>query len=621
MFNSIRNTMTVIFVTLAVVPIIIFSLILAQLGVRTLEDEAINTQADVARLAHSEISSLVTERINQLQLVTKVRSLTSLGEAEQRQIMSSLLTFDDAYKELVLLDTEGQEVLRLARDTAFVVSELTSRADQAEFLEPVATHETYSSPVQFDEVTSEPLIILAIPIINLRSNQVEGVLAAEFRFRIVWELINVDFGGTENEVYVTDASGLVVAHPVSSVVLRGARVDLPSADGRTVGLSGNDVILARTTLQIGGQEFFVVAERSASDALNLANTGLQVVIVVTIATLIVATITVILVVRRIVTPIEQLSVVASKIGKGNQEARATVKGRDELSELAKSFNTMAETVQQREQALNDLNQSLELRVEERTFELKNSRDEALAAQRIANENSRLKSEFLSMMSHELRTPMNAIEGFTSIMLKHMGGAEYNDKTERYINKVQSNSQRLLGLINDFLDLSRIESGRLELAHSPMSPYDMAQKWQDNLSVLAEDKGLDFEVSVDPNLPETLYGDEESLSKIAINLLGNAIKFTQAGSVSLSLEKRDNQMVLEVTDTGMGIPPHAREFVFEEFRQVDQSSKREHGGTGLGLTIVQKLAREMGGTITLQSEVGVGSTFTVLLPIQTEKQYA
>lgn len=241
------------------------------------------------------------------------------------------------------------------------------------------------------------------------------------------------------------------------------------------------------------------------------------------------------------------------------------------------------------------------------------------AKRLADENSRLKSEFLATMSHELRTPLNAIEGFTGIILNRMAGADFNEKTERYLHKIDSNSRRLLGLINDFLDLSRIESGRLELAYLPISPLQMAEQWQNNLGSLAEQKGLTFQAIIDPNLPETMYGDEESLSKIAVNLAGNAIKFTETGSVTLSLQKRGDQLELEVRDTGIGIPPHAREFIFEEFRQVDQSSKRKYGGTGLGLAIVQKLTRAMGGTVTLQSEVGVGSVFTVLIPIQAERQ--
>jgi len=281
--------------------------------------------------------------------------------------------------------------------------------------------------------------------------------------------------------------------------------------------------------------------------------------------------------------------------------------KNELGALGESFNQMADAVQQRKKELEDVNESL-----------KKARDEALAAQRIANENSRLKSEFLSTMSHELRTPMNAIEGFTGIMLKRMAGVEYNEKAERYLQKVQSNSRRLLALINDFLDLSRIESGRLELANLPYSPKEMAQKWRDNLVVLADEKGLRFDVKVDDNLPDSIHGDEESISKIAINLIGNAIKFTETGAVTVNVEKQDENMAIIVQDTGIGIPPHAREFIFDEFRQVDQSSKRVHGGTGLGLAIVQKLTREMGGTVTLQSEMGVGSTFTVVLPLQIEQ---
>ncbi len=322
---------------------------------------------------------------------------------------------------------------------------------------------------------------------------------------------------------------------------------------------------------------------------------------------------------RIIANLRQLQDTAHQIGDGEYTVRANTETYNELAEVGKVLNKMADSVLEREQSLNTANEALNQHV----VDLQEARDEALASKRIADENSRLKSEFLSMMSHELRTPMNAIEGFTSIILKKMAGVEYNPKAERYLGKIQSNSQRLLALINDFLDLSRIESGRLELAHLPMSPTEMAQKWQENLSVLADNKGLEFTVSVDPALPETLYGDEESITKIAINLVGNAIKFTEAGSVGLSLEQHGDQLKMQVADTGIGIPPHARDFIFDEFRQVDQSSKRQYGGTGLGLSIVHKLAREMGGTVTLESEVGVGSTFTVTLPIHIveEKQLA
>jgi signal transduction histidine kinase len=241
-----------------------------------------------------------------------------------------------------------------------------------------------------------------------------------------------------------------------------------------------------------------------------------------------------------------------------------------------------------------------------------------AAKRLADENSRLKSEFLSTMSHELRTPLNAIEGFTGIVLNRIGGTDFNGKTERYLTRIRANSQRLLHLINDFLDLSRIEAGRLELANQPFSPHRLAERWQDEIGILAEKKGLQFELDYDSALPETAYGDEEAISKIALNLLGNAIKFTEQGKVKLTLTRNSDMWDMAVEDTGIGIPPHAREFIFEEFRQADQSSSRKYGGTGLGLAIVQKYARAMGGSVNVKSELGKGSTFTVSLPLKTTR---
>ena len=313
-----------------------------------------------------------------------------------------------------------------------------------------------------------------------------------------------------------------------------------------------------------------------------------------------------------------LQAAAQSVAEGEYDQQVSVAGQDELGQLAHSFNLMADAIQQRETSLNDLNQSLEQRVAERTVELKEARDEALAAQRIANENSRLKSEFLATMSHELRTPLNAIEGFTSIMLSGMG-VELSPRAEDMVKRVAANSRRLLHLINDFLDLSRIEAGRLELVNSPVSPRNMAQKWNREVGVLGEGKGIEFDINVDPELPEMLLGDEDALSKITLNLLSNAFKFTHEGRVSLDLQRADGHWMISVSDTGIGIPPHAREYIFDEFRQVDSSSKRLYGGTGLGLSLVQKLARAMGGNVTVRSEVGEGSTFTVTLPLEAAEE--
>lgn len=372
----------------------------------------------------------------------------------------------------------------------------------------------------------------------------------------------------------------------------------PTIDSQSVGVFTFADRLARA--------MNTLAEQEIANARNLA-IGI---FVITLLFLIASIITV----NNTVRALNRLTTAADQLRRGDLNTRVEVGRVDELVVVGNTFNEMAHAIQQREGELSDLNRQLEARVEERTIELKLARDEALAAQQVALDNSRLKSEFLSTMSHELRTPLNAIEGFTSIMLSGMG-IELSPRAEDMVQRVSANSKRLLYLINDFLDLSRIESGRLELVKSPISPQAMAQKWKREVGVLAEKKGLDFVVTIDPDLPATLLADEDALSKITVNLLSNAFKFTHQGKVTLDLKRRDNNWLIIVSDTGIGIPSHAREYIFDEFRQVDGSSKRLYGGTGLGLSLVQKLARAMGGSVLLQSEMGQGSTFTVSLPLE------
>lgn len=285
------------------------------------------------------------------------------------------------------------------------------------------------------------------------------------------------------------------------------------------------------------------------------------------------------------------------------EPPATLKlpdmGQDEIGELGRWFNRFLDNLIAREQT--------EAERERLIAELQ-------LATELAQESSRLKSEFLATVSHELRTPLNAIEGLTNIMLAGMG-VDLSPMARDMVGRIGSNSKRLLHLINDFLDITRIESGRLNLVQTPLAVSDLIEKWRSAVSVLKENKRLDFEIELDPSLPPTIIGDEEALSKIVLNLLDNAFKFTHSGKVSLHLSQPNNQLTIVVSDSGIGIPLYALGYIFDEFRQVDQSSKRLYGGTGLGLAIVRKLVTVLGGSISVQSEVGNGSTFTVVLPVR------
>lgn len=237
------------------------------------------------------------------------------------------------------------------------------------------------------------------------------------------------------------------------------------------------------------------------------------------------------------------------------------------------------------------------------------------AQKAATEANRLKTEFLATMSHELRTPLNAIIGFSDLMMGGVTG-ELNERQVDYINRILNNSERLLALINDILDVAKIEAGRLEIVEAPFSPSGLVKRIQSQLQSIAEAKKLTFKTYLDADLPERLIGDEHRLEQILTNLVSNAIRFTETGSVEVRLARAgDEAWMIHVKDTGVGIPAHALEYIFDEFRQVDGSTQREHGGTGLGLAVVKKLALLMNGKVSVESEVGRGSVFTIRLPLK------
>jgi two-component system, sensor histidine kinase len=236
---------------------------------------------------------------------------------------------------------------------------------------------------------------------------------------------------------------------------------------------------------------------------------------------------------------------------------------------------------------------------------------AMAAEAAAKETNQFKDQFLAIMSHELRTPLNAIIGFLGLMAMSKG---LDERSTHLVRRARANSERLLSLINDILDLSKIESGRLELIPSPVSIRELAGRWESQMDVLARQKGVNFVVNIDPSLPDRLSVDEDAITKICTNLMSNAFKFTEKGEVSLKMHSKDKQWIIEVHDTGIGIPAHMHNKIFEAFRQVDGSSQRAYGGTGLGLSIVERLCKAMNGGIRLSSVVGEGSTFTVTLPL-------
>ncbi len=287
----------------------------------------------------------------------------------------------------------------------------------------------------------------------------------------------------------------------------------------------------------------------------------------------------------IIGPVKQIEARLNQVAAGDFKQRVHVVNRDELGALVANVNQMCE-------------------------ELGRVYEQLEAA-------SKHKSQFLANMSHELRTPLNAILGYTELILDNIYG-EMPEKARAVLDRLQANGRHLLGLINDVLDLSKIEAGQLTLSLDEYSLSDVVHGVISAVEPLAAEKRLTFKAEVAPDLP-TGHGDERRLSQVLLNLVGNAIKFTDAGEVAIRASATNAAFTVAVCDTGAGISAADQVKIFEEFQQADSSITRKKGGTGLGLSIAKRIIEMHDGRIWVESEPGKGSTFYFTLPVRVEAQ--
>jgi HAMP domain-containing protein len=348
--QTIQTRLTTAFIGLAVGPLLIVGVLAIWQGL-SYQKESIRLQQQLAERVSVEVEGFITGLENDLRLAVKLQGVQNLGDRQNFSSLSLLLSFNNVYEELALLDNNGNELNKVARLEIITDDGLDNRAGTPDFEIPFTTGQTYFSPVRFDASTGEPLLTISIPIFDERLGEPQGALSAVVRLKSIWDLIAQIPLGNHQSVYIVDSDGRIVAHRNPSVVLRGTTFSLPANPGVSTGLDAKTVILAMDEIKLGGQTLTIVAEQALSEALELPINLLKTTLAVSFFSFASAGLIGLRSVRRIVKPIQDLAATAHAIRDGDLTRQAPVDQSDEVGELAETFNTMTAQLHQTMQGL------------------------------------------------------------------------------------------------------------------------------------------------------------------------------------------------------------------------------------------------------------------------------
>lgn len=581
-----------------------------------LRTQASQNLASIANDRASKIEAYARGKLREIQFLAAqpyMPGLVAQGQnASEQEALLSFLRNVGGYYNLFLFSQGGQLLFTQNAGDA-PTTELLRTVDRTRTLMSAEL-----SDYTFDPVTKTPAVYVAAPIFG-PGGAISGVVAARLRNEEIYRVVN-DYGSLgrtgETVVVQTEGNRVVVVLPLRHKPEAAFRLSFsanqaPSAFAAAV----EGVRLQTVTEDYRGQKVLAVSRYlpslgwglvvkiDASEIFAPAEHLLQGVLIGGAIFFLLFALGAHAAAQSLNRPLRSLTLAARKIEDGDLSARAGLEERqDELGYLGQAFDGMANRMEEATENLRETNALLEQKVAERTTDLNAKTNEAERA-------SRAKSEFLANMSHELRTPLNGILGYAQIL----GNLSLPPKALAGLRVIRHSGEHLLTLINDILDLAKIEASKIEITPVDVHLRDFLSGPIDIFQIRAEHKGIAFEVEISPDLPVVVQADEKRLRQVLINLLGNAVKFTDRGRVRFTVEPHEGKIRFAFKDTGIGIAPDKIGRLFKPFSQVSDAARNAEG-TGLGLALSQRLVQLMGGTIEVESEYGRGSTFSFALDL-------
>ncbi len=626
---KISSKVLISFMLVSLVPLLVVSIVLVGRGRALLLDAAIKKQEVVADSIAGKFNVFLEDRIRAVVLESRLMALANSNPALTSKDFAALIQQDKSIQEIILLDPKGVQVVKVdAKSSDFTPSDRSS----SDAFKAVGLLEGryFVSSVSYGQ-DNETSITIAVPILpselsqsldggtrsasspRITSDQFLGVIVVKYNIGDLWQTVLSTTIGKDGYAYVVDSLGNLVAHPDGNFLANNQKIPNVEAvknyindDVRTKPTtSEKGVSVVSTPRKLSSNSWAVIVQEPVSSVYSGINSFIELSVIIIVSSALFAIVLSLIFRKQLLGPIKQLLIGTKKISEGDYSYTVKVKSNDELRYLAETFNSMSQNI-------NKLVGDLKIK----NADLDKATDQLSEANEKLQQADTTKDEFISMASHQLGTPLATIEGYLSMVSQGYYGP-LNEKLATTVNKAIGRTQVMKGLLMDFLDVSRMTANKFYLDIEPTDFNKIIAEEVGALKASAAEAKVELAYHAPEQAPPLINLDEHKTRQAVMNLITNAINYTKGGKVDVFLRYDSTNAQYTVVDNGIGVPDDQKSKLFKKFYRADNAKETLPTGTGLGLYLVKRVVEDQGGKIIFHSEVGKGSTFGFVLPLNTK----